>query len=364
MNQDAAPDSPTGRLLRRIICVDCDPDSRAAIRRACLDIADWDAVVHQAELHGLAPYLHRQITGSGAEIPTQYLRKLKYLTLRHRDANRIRDRALTEMIEILGARGIDVLLLKGAALAHLVYESPGLRPMSDMDLLVAPDRLEDASDAVRRLGYTEPGRGRPPADHHHLPAMSRTISGLGISVEIHHDAIAPDNIGSIRLDSLTEPAREFRIDDTAARALGHIDMLRHLWRHALQPRETMKLGSALDIVLYASCFAEDIDWPRIERDFPEIVTGLSLLGYLVRLPPALAGHVPAPASPPPGGVGIGMAPLSKLRHQRHLVARLLDPSDWWLRGFYNVPPGRPLVVTKTIRHPARILFWLWRRIGR
>lgn len=367
MNPDTTPDSPIGLLLRRAACVDDDEAAREAIRQACRNLAtesNWDRAIDQAEQHGLAPYLHRQITRCGADIPTDPRRKLQSLALRHRDSNRIRDQALTAMLKALDAHGIDVLVLKGAALAHLIYDPPGLRPMSDVDLLVAPDRLQDAAGVLLELGYSETGRPPPAADHHHLPPLSKTAGGLSICVEIHHDALAPDNIGSIRLDRLTEPARGFRIDGTAGWALGHIDMLRHLWRHALQPRQTTKLGSALDIMLYASRFTDDIDWRRVERDFPEIPTGLSLLAFLVPLPRSLSGRIPEPVLPAPRGVGVGMPPLSRIRHQRNRLSKILNPSDWWLRAFYNVPPGRPLAATRLVRHPARVLYWLWRRIGK
>lgn len=364
MTADAGPDSPVGLLLRRAACVDDDGTARDAIRRACLEVGDWDRAIDQAELHGLSPWLHRQLTRAEADVPVNAARQLKSLTLRHREANRIRDRALTGILQALAERGVEVLVLKGAALAHLVYDPPGLRPMSDVDILVAPDRLEDAAEAVRSLGYQESSRAETGPDHHHLPALSRLLDGLSISVEIHHDAMAQDNIGSIRLDRLAGPPREFHINGTAARALGHVDMLRHLWRHALQPRGTTKLGSALDIMLYASRFQDEIDWRWIERQAPDIRTGLSLLALLVPLPRNLNGRVAVPDIPVPAGVGVGMAPLSTIRRDSKRAAKLLNPSDWWLHGFYNVPLGHSLVLTKTVRHPARILFWLWRRLVR
>lgn len=236
--------------------------------------------------------------------------------------------------------------------------------MSDIDVLVSPDQLHRASTIVSELGYQTASGPRPPDDHHHLPTVSRTIDRLLVSIEIHHDALAPDNIGSIRGDALTEPARAFIVNDATLHTLGHIDMLRHLCRHALEPRESMKIGSALDIMLYASHYAGDIDWPRLKGEFPEVINMLQLLGHLVPRPAGLEPYVPATAPAAPGGVGVGMIPLSRLRHRKDRTAKLFNPSDWWLRGFYNVPPGRSLAYTKAVRHPARILFWLWRRMGK
>lgn len=356
-------DSPIERLLRAAACVELDPDASEAIRRACAAVEDWQRTIREAELHGMAPYLHMRLNDSGADVPAEAAKQLKALTFRHDNASRVRTTALLEIIDRLTGHGIEVLILKGAALAHLIYDRPGLRPMSDVDLLVAPERAARAVEILEEMEYKGVGHNLLP-DHHHLPTISRTVDGLCISIEIHHDALAPDNIGSIRLDNLSEPARELQVDGAPARTLGHIDTLRHLCRHALEPRETMKIGSALDIMTYASRYAGGIDWPRLKSSHPEVVNMLRLLGYLIPWPSSLAAHVPPPPARPPAGVGTGMMPLSRLRRRQDRLQQLLNPSDWWLRGFYNVPPGRSLVYTKTVRHPARVLFWLWRRMGK
>ena len=57
------------------------------------------------------------------------------------------------MFEAFAGRGVDGLLLKGAALARLLYDEPGQRRYSDVDVLVDPDDLPDARAALLELGY-------------------------------------------------------------------------------------------------------------------------------------------------------------------------------------------------------------------
>jgi hypothetical protein len=52
--------------------------------------------------------------------------------------------------------GIPALALKGIVLAHAAYPDPSLRPMCDLDLLVPPDKREDALQVLRTLGYYYP----------------------------------------------------------------------------------------------------------------------------------------------------------------------------------------------------------------
>ena len=51
------------------------------------------------------------------------------------------------------AAGIDALLLKGAALARLLYQPDERRPYIDIDVLVAPQHLDHAGSLLSELGY-------------------------------------------------------------------------------------------------------------------------------------------------------------------------------------------------------------------
>src|SRR5471032_180999 len=61
-----------------------------------------------------------------------------------------------DVIEICDAahrHGIDVLLLKGAALAYTHYREPHLRPHSDIDLLIRREDLERGALMLAEIGY-------------------------------------------------------------------------------------------------------------------------------------------------------------------------------------------------------------------
>ena len=69
--------------------------------------------------------------------------------------NRVLLHSLTEVLRDAAAEGIAVMPLKGAALALLYYETPALRPMSDLDLLVRPGDIAAMTGILHRLGYAE-----------------------------------------------------------------------------------------------------------------------------------------------------------------------------------------------------------------
>ena len=71
-----------------------------------------------------------------------------------------------------------------AALAHLVYPEPGLRPMGDLDLLIPAGKLPGALEALYRLGYQTP----PPVEDPGWLAGIRLIEP-GITQVVVHSRI-------------------------------------------------------------------------------------------------------------------------------------------------------------------------------
>src|SRR5205823_1539331 len=60
---------------------------------------------------------------------------------------------LAKAVTSLNAAGIEVLVLKGAALSLLHYRDLGARPMLDVDLLVAPRHLWEAIQVLAASGW-------------------------------------------------------------------------------------------------------------------------------------------------------------------------------------------------------------------
>ncbi len=67
----------------------------------------------------------------------------------------IRSRETASVLTALAASGIHPILLKGAPLAHVVYDSPALRPHADTDLLIRREERETVKSTMRGCGYVE-----------------------------------------------------------------------------------------------------------------------------------------------------------------------------------------------------------------
>jgi len=96
-----------------------------------------------------------------------------------------------EIARLLNEAGIEPVFLKGAAhLLQGLYREPGDRIMSDIDILIHPDQIQQAADILCQNGYSHPEvlANDDFEKHHHLPGFENPDRTA--MVELHHTALA------------------------------------------------------------------------------------------------------------------------------------------------------------------------------
>ena len=332
----------------------------------------WNALAYEAEHHGVTPLIEPMI----AALPhhaTEAMEDLRLafvaLARRHRRAAEARELCIDQLLLAFSAAGIPVILLKGAALAHLVYFSPAVRPMADIDVLIDPADKEPAIAIAGSLGYSFAPQH---ASHfagamHHLPVATTETFGFRIALEIHVDTMSPNQACSLTFANLAAKTQRVRRGlGPDGMALGHTDMLRHLARHAFEPARRVRLIHLYDLRIYQTVFCDEINWQELADRFPGVIVALQLVSYVFpgsRPADRTSGAVVEPVLK---GAGRGMVPLAEIAAANTGVFAKLDdvfnPPAWWLHGFYAVPPERSLLFCRTIRHPATVARWLSKRL--
>lgn len=154
----------------------------AAIARG----ADWQRLTRLAESERAEPVLVRRLRSLGVPLPREAGRLEQLARVVDFRQAFIRDR-LDASVRVLSQAGIDVVLLKGAALAVSEYGSFLDRPMADLDLLVDRGRAEEAHRLLRGAGWAwkhNPELDEFYATHHHLAPLHDS-SGVGIGLDLH-----------------------------------------------------------------------------------------------------------------------------------------------------------------------------------
>jgi hypothetical protein len=137
------------------------PAQAALLREHAGALQHWHPLPVRAEAHGLAPLIYTHLQAAGVAVPPTIKQELLGYYMQHAHAARMRTQVLSDILTCYQAAGIDALVLKGAALAHLVYEQPVLRPMRDIDCCQPVALIERGAGAIETPGRTAARLSKP-----------------------------------------------------------------------------------------------------------------------------------------------------------------------------------------------------------
>jgi hypothetical protein len=381
------------RLLLAGLRAGGEPWAREAIRGAPL--AAWDDILALATRHGVLPLLARSLLRSGGEhgVPETIRSRLARDWRSTGVRNALALAHLGEVLRRLAGADVPVLALKGADLAERVYEDVSFRSMSDVDLLVPPDRIGVAVRVLDAVGFVpEDAHGPHPSrqvvpvaeDLHVAPMIRRG----GIRVEIHYAIAAAAEAGAIDHPGIWQRAEQARIGGGPARVMAPEDLLLHLCIHlASHHGFEARLGQVCDIPAVVDRWSDRIDWAvlwgrarawGVERSVDATFSlAERLLGWI---PPG--GAQDGRASPPEGPAvaelcerllfqespsGMGSANFVQLlgsgpiRERAALALARAFPSPREMAFRYGISPGSPAVF---LRYPVRAAELVGRYAGR
>jgi Uncharacterised nucleotidyltransferase len=195
---------------------------------------DWHAILRGVERWKLAPLVYTSLrqADSTRQVPDPVAERLRHL-YRRQTIHWIDQReVLRETLRRFSEAGVPAIVLKGAALATLVYPSPALRPTRKIDLLVR------RSDAARVEGLLksmrdapESGAGAGPDSHPGLGHWSRRRRMDLVDVCTHFLNLRPVDwlpAAHIPIDDFWGRARPAQIESVAALVFSPEDLLLHV----------------------------------------------------------------------------------------------------------------------------------------
>ena len=335
----------------------------------------WPDLPTAAEDHGLTPLVFTHLQASDGPIPIAIQTLLRTRYLQHAHAAQVRTQILAEVLDCYQAEGIAVLLLKGAALAHLIYPMPALRPMRDIDLLVHPADAHRAQALLGTAGFDLPPTPthQMPADHHHLASVSRTLHGVPVSLEVHQALdLHAGGRNPWTFADLAPAAQAVVVAGRTAQTLGREAMLWHVYRHAFGESLTgqaLRLIWVADLVTMVEAWVDTLDWARLRRAYPALYRMLPLLHALTPWSPRVQARLagPFPDQPPPRLHFVGWPRVTiaaqRPKGVRGILRDTVFPAGWWLRTTYGEDASRRGYLRAWRAHQRRLWAEL-RRAGR
>ena len=297
----------------------------------------WDELLDHAQQHGLEQLLLKHLRAALIPIPQTAAHRLRARSLQHAHASATRQVVVVDAVRALESAGIPVLVLKGAALARLVYANPLLRPMRDVDLLVPAAAARQASLILSGLGFTASGHPVDPS-HHHLQGLSTTLNGATITIELHTELFARTPfVKPLRYEDLWRASQTFDWGGATLRSLGREDMLWHVYAHAFIINvfcRGIRLISVADLMHATDAWLDLLDWNDLNWRYGRMVRALPRVAQLTR------GLV-RPLDVPEDWWGA-------------LHRDVLWPPEWWFAVRYGIQEPGHWIWHRLIGHPAHL----------
>ena len=198
--------------------------------------------------------------------------------------NMIQYKELDSILKELFKHNIKVIVLKGAALATTLYGNIGLRPFSDIDILVKKEDLGIVQKKIIELGYIVDPQLKSPIKkglpveryymkyHPHLPPFYKRTEHSnferrgGIFLEVHWALTAEMLPFNIDIKNVWERANESEIAENNVLVMSNEDSLIHMCVHIARHRFSAKLREYTDI---SELCLSGIDWDYVARNVME-----------------------------------------------------------------------------------------------
>ena len=227
--------------------------------------ADWQVLVqlaaqqHVLELLGCA-----MIRAKDETCPEPVRAALSGIVRKTSAENMIRRQRILRLIHEMENAGMDVLVLKGYAVAaHYAY--PECRPSADVDLLIDPRQEKKAAAFLKAHGFVVEARA---ATSQHVVCVHPQYGKIELHVSLYAELVRDVWFQGMDTRSLAcEPPIVCHTPDGAFRTLGCTDHLiflsLHMMKHFIDGGLTIRM--MLDIALFFSKNAQQIDAGRFWR---------------------------------------------------------------------------------------------------
>jgi SAM-dependent methyltransferase len=334
---------PEADLIRRAIRVgppgngtDCPPDA-----------LDWPRLIDVAREQGVLAFVARVLKNEGWNgLPADVVQSLEAYRSALAARNLFLTRQLLELLELLGSYGITALPYKGPVLAAYAYGDLGMRPFSDLDLILSERDVLAARDLLVSEGY----RSLSPRTDSERPGILPPGYALALQgaddrvvVELHWK-LAPSF--PLTVEDLLPGTRPFPLLDTSVLCLSPEQFLLVLCVHG--SKHAWERLEWVCSVAHLIGRHPDLDWERLAAEAKALRAGRS-----VALGLALAVGVAGAPVPDNAMRAIGT----------HAVARLASDIE---AGLFKLPRSTDAVLRYSLRFRAhtvedRVRYFLFLR---
>lgn len=235
---------------------------------------DFACLEHWRSLQ-LTPFLYRELArrGWGGRTPPPWWSTLRDDYVVALQAASQEENEIKELLWALTKAVIITILLKGSDLRHRLYQDPAIRPMVDVDFLLAPEEVKRVHPILEGLGYRLAHSPiHPPVkfiERFGYELLYCPPAGKKLLLEPHWEIRASANQYRLPYAPLDAAAIKMSYDGIGVRVLCPEHLLIHLCIHMHGDQDKWQEGCTslfqiLDIVLAVQRLP--LDWHRFQEE--------------------------------------------------------------------------------------------------
>jgi len=263
------------RLLLSCCRKEEDERTKHKIVEAQRNGLDWDIFLEKARENGVSALVYsrlNEIKEDWPGIPADIFEEFKGDYYLNATKNTLIFEELGKALEAFKKSGLEVIVLKGAALAEMVYGNVALRPMSDVDLLVKEEDMAHADEQLKILGYGPADAAVDEVDFSstYLTTLDyRSLEENSPSFHIHWhfvNSTIPNEsyIRNIKIENIWRDAENTEIAGVETLVMAPHHLLIHLSEHSLRVTHSLsKLSLLCDINEAVNFYQGRLDWDRL-----------------------------------------------------------------------------------------------------
>lgn len=215
-------------------------------------IADWQAVLTLARQNRAVALVQTTLTDQ-MDVPESIRQELRQRARKSFVETTASAQALGDIAVALS--GISWSLLRGPALGARLYDDLALRPYGDLDVLVTPNDVDRASQALRAIGYSLPATALAEAyyRHYHLHLeLIRPGPPITSHLELHWALDHPFTLLTMNAADIVERSQPMSVNNTEIPVPELNDLLLtlaiHFVKHMVQLPTQLRNRQLTDII--------------------------------------------------------------------------------------------------------------------
>jgi len=231
---------------------------------------DWDYVLQIGRAHGLVPllYYHLHRIDHNHRIPQPIMDQLHNAYYSNLARNLLLYDESSRVLRSFEEKEIPVVVVKGLALAEMVYKNVALRPMADVDLLVQKRTLPETMKTLFKLGFeVQPQEKRTTTKYmneSHFVKRQENLKYLpSLIINIHWDLTAPARFkGATKINTqqMISKARPGKVACSNILVMAPEDQVLHVIYHATFQHPFIGLLQLCDVAEIIKLKENELDW--------------------------------------------------------------------------------------------------------